>query len=223
MNRKIGLLVVPAVVTTIISPLAVYADAISPGFKDTGKSYSKEAPKADIYGTGIGGRFMEASELRFEIDRLLQDGEYDRAIIKSKKACQLDPTDPTTHMLLARALTKKFEAKKGDIDEKLLAEAMGEWKMLWVHDADQLEQGEAKYNYLRMRRVSNALAKQKVIEEKERMRAKQALAQQRAEQAAQQNLAPLDEENHPNDGKSAGVDRPDSRSIAAKKKRFLLF
>lgn len=116
------------VATSASVPLAACADVISPAIKNTGKTYSKEKPDVETYGTGVGGRLMEASMLRFEIDRLLQDANYDKAILKAKKACQLDPADPDTHLLLARALTQKLESTKGPIDEKTLGEAMREWQ-----------------------------------------------------------------------------------------------
>jgi hypothetical protein len=166
----------------IAFPACVYADAISPAIKNTGKTYSKEKPDTGIYGTGVGGRYMEASMLRFEIDRHLQDGEYDKAITKAKKACQLDPADPDTHMLLARALTQKLQQSKGKIDEKLLAEAMGEWRLLWLHNADPSQQLEAKFNFMRMKLVARGLAKQHQLEEKNKLKAKEALAEEKARQ-----------------------------------------
>src|SRR6188472_3638179 len=114
-NKQIGL-VVMALTTTSVNALPVYADAISPQIRNTGKVYSKEKPDTGMFGTGIGGRAMESMNLRFEVERLLQDGEIEPAILKAKKACQLDPSAPECHLLLARALTKKFYGKEGPVD-----------------------------------------------------------------------------------------------------------
>jgi hypothetical protein len=183
MKETISVLAVSAVLITAgLTPPCVHADAISPGIKDRGKSYSKEAPDTAYYGTGIGGRMMEASMLRFEVDRLLQDGELDQAILKAKKAVQLDPSDPECHMLLARAMTRKFNSTK-PIDEKLLVETLAEWKMLWVHDADANDQSEAKRNTIHLMKIAHALAKEHKLEDKARQDAKLALAKDRAAEA----------------------------------------
>lgn len=156
--------VVTALATTSAFALPVYADAISPEIKDKGNVYSKEKPNRSYYGTGIAARAMEAMELRFEVERLVQDGEFEEAIPKAKKACQLDPGDPQCHLLLARALTRKFYTKEGPIDEKLLRECLAEWLMLWHHDADQSEQLEAKLEARKMLKIAAALDKRKRLE-----------------------------------------------------------
>lgn len=220
MKKAVLLLVAPGLVAaTISSGAPVYADSISPAIRSSGKTYSKEAPDSAFYGTGIGGRAMEASALRFEIERLLQDAEWDKAIAKARKACQLDPGDPESHLFLARGLTKKLQTTNGAVDEKVLAEAMAEWKLIWLHDADQTEQTEGKFNYMRMLRISRALAKQKKIEMAERDKAKQALAEERAKQSLAQRSGASDEpaESLSPAGKLL-ADPP-----AQKHKRFLLF
>lgn len=175
-----------ALLSMMVSPLVAgqywlaspaYADDISPGVKGSGKTYSKDAPDTSYYGTGIGGRLEEAAMLRFQIDRALQDANFDQAITKARKACQLDPDTPDNHMLLARAMTKKLSTQGGSIDRKMLMEAMSEWNMLWHHDADQDDQWEAKMNYMRLHKTAVALARRKQAEEKEREKAKLALAQ----------------------------------------------
>lgn len=178
-----SLLVVVSLAACIITPTSVYADAMSPSIKDTGKTYSKEHADYEYYGTGIGGRAMEASMLRFQIDRLIQDGMYEKAMVKARKACQLDPSDPENHLLLARAVTKRLASLTGPVNEKLLAEAMTEWKLIWMHDADNTEQSEAKYNYVHLKRVAMGIEKKKKMEAKEREKAKHALAQDRADEA----------------------------------------
>lgn len=177
-SRTIGVSVALAMVA--LSPLVVYADGISPNIRDTGKKYSIEAPKSDYYGTGIGGRAMEAMDLRFQVERALQDGEYEIAISKAKKAAQLDPADPGTHLLLARALTKKLYMNKGPVDEKLLRSCLYEWTLLWHHDADQWDQVEAKNECRRLSRIVKVLDEQKLAEQIEREHAKEQLAQDRA-------------------------------------------
>ncbi|HEY9790767.1 MAG TPA: tetratricopeptide repeat protein [Candidatus Obscuribacterales bacterium] len=239
-----------ALAAGFVFPASVLADAISPAIKPTGKVYSKEKPDVSMYGTGVGGRYMEASMLRFEIDRHLQDGEYDKAIQKSRKACQLDPGDPETHMLLAKALTQKLEQTKGKIDEKLLVEAMGEWRLLWLHNADQSEQLEAKLNFMRMKLVARGLAKQHQLEEKAKLKTQQTLAEKKAqqEQEAGSDGQKNQSDKTGNDGKdkaaaanktnggksadtatdqSADAEEPAANShgveIAHKHKRFIVF
>ena len=161
MNNKNQLLVVLALATTSVHAIPVYADAISPRIKNNGNVYSKEPANTSYYGTGVGGRAVEAMNLRFEVERLLEDGEIDLAVSKGKKACQLDPGDPTCHVLLARALTRKFYGKDGPVDEKLLKECLAEWKLIWFHDSDQWEQMEAKQEARRMMKIAKNLQKKK--------------------------------------------------------------
>jgi hypothetical protein len=220
-----------AAFTLWLSPTA-WADGISPGIRDTGKTYSKDAPDINYYGTGIGGRMEEAAMLRFQIDRALQDANLDLAITKARKACQLDPETPDNHVLLARAMTRKLTTQGGNIDRKMLSEAMAEWKMLWVHDADQDDQFEAKMNYMRLRKTSIALARRKQAEEKERQKAKIALAQKSTsdERAVKKQTAngggDAKAETSPAGNKSTqDSNSTDSSSTATptKHKRFLLF
>lgn len=180
MIDKTKSLVVIAVATTSINALPVYADAISPQIRDKGKVYSTEAPDTSMYGTGPAGRAIEAMTLRYEIERLLQDAKIEEAVVKARKACQLDPGDPASHLLLARALTRKFYAKQGEIDEKLLAECLYEWRLIWFHDADQWEQHEAKIEARRLGRIAKVIQKKKQEEYKARLAAKEALRKEKA-------------------------------------------
>jgi hypothetical protein len=204
-----------AAVFTMAMPNAIYADAISPSIKDTGKKYSKEPADKTYYGTGAGARLMEASDLRMDADRLMQDGEWDKAIVKAKKACQLDPGDPDTHMLLARAMTHKLQDKSGAIDQKLLAECMVEWKLIWLHDADNSDQMEGKGNYKKLERIQHGLDRQHKLEFKERQRAKLALAKQRAEQATKAELAREDKDSD----ESATVEKTSMKALSTKEKQ----
>jgi hypothetical protein len=179
-TRTLAMAVLAAIA---IQPCVVYADVINPRIRDTGKVYSSDKPDQSLYGTGMGGRAAEASDLRFAVERDLQDGLLDQAILKAKKAVQFDPSDPETHLLLARAMTKKFYSKKGPPDEKLLVECLYEWTMLWHHDSDQWEQLEAKRETKRMMRIAKAIARQKQDEQIARNRAKEELAKQRREDA----------------------------------------
>jgi hypothetical protein len=178
-------LVVMLMLTTGSFAMPVYADAISPQIKDKGKTYSKEKADTQYYGTGVGGRANEAMMLRFEVERMLQDGEWEEALPKAKKACQLDPGDPECHLLLARALTKKFYTKEGPIDEKLLRECLAEWLMLWHHDSDQFEQVEAKIEARRMLRIAKILDKKKKAEYEAKVAAKEAVVKQREKEQRQ--------------------------------------
>lgn len=182
MKKQVALLAVSTAVAFCSIPSGVYADVTSPSIKDRGKKYTEERPNTTYYGTGIGARAMEASELRFECERALQDGRVEEALVKSRKAVQLDPGDPGGHLFLARAMTRKLNMAKGEVDEKLLTEVMTEWKMLWQHDADAGEQLEAKMSYMRMLRIAKGLAKQRQLEDKARQRAREEIARQREEQ-----------------------------------------
>lgn len=247
MNNKNQLLVVLALATTSLQTIPVYADAISPRIKNQGNVYSKEPADTGFYGTGVGGRAVEAMNLRFEVERLLEDGEIDQAVAKGKKACQLDPGDPTCHVLLARALTRKFYATEGPVDEKLLKECLAEWKLIWFHDSDQWEQMEAKQEAKRMMRIAKNLQKKKFEEAKERLAAKQDLEKQKqvaSDATSDKNKAtaappsastgtttaarpvpPNKTANNPTRSAETAADAKSEEaiSIASKKKRFLLF
>lgn len=138
------------------------ADAISPAITGAGQSYSKEAPNTAYFGTGVAGRLTESSSLRFEGEQDTMAGNYDVAIAKLAKATQLDPADPTNHVLYARALTAKVRTtKQPNLAQVQLA--IAEWKLIWHHDADLLEQVEGR----RQAWSLSKLAKQIIKQEKE--------------------------------------------------------
>jgi hypothetical protein len=169
--------------------MPIYADVISPEIKDKGNVYSKEKADTTYYGNGIAGRANEAMMLRFEIERMVQDGEYELALPKARKACQLDPGDPECHLLLARVMTKKFYAQEGAIDEKLLKECLYEWLLLWHHDSDQSEQLEAKLQAKRMLKIARALDKKHQAEFQAKMAARLQLVKQREKETAESQKA----------------------------------
>jgi hypothetical protein len=144
----------------LLSTLPVFADAISPAITGDGKQYSKDRANTAYFGTGISGRLTEASILRFEGEQETAAANHDMAIKKLQKAVQLDPADPTGHILLARALSAKIRSSKMP-DEKLLAQAIEEWKLIWHHDADLLEQVEGRRETHALTKISKALAKYK--------------------------------------------------------------
>ena len=237
MNYKIAFLAVSLAVIPASSFAPTYADVISPGIKDTGKLYSEEDPNTGYYGTGIGAIQTEASMLRFEIERALQKNRLEEAIAKAKKCTQLDPSDPINHILLARGLTKKFYSKQGAIDEKLLAEALYEWKLIWFHDADQHEQAEAKANARRLMKIAKALAKEKEFKAKQEMLAREDAKKQMAssggrhEEVAEekapktaaepaQPTGPRSSQLHQEGAHSAIMNNPE---LAIRKKRFIIF
>ena len=154
-----------AVATAMVAPLLMMApawpDNISPHVTGSGRVYSKEPPNSAVYGTGISGRMTEASELRYLGEQDLNSGDIDEAVRKLGKAVQLDPGTPTGHVLYARGITAKFYANKGAVDEKLLSDCLHEWRMLWHHDADHLEQTEARSQALKLGKIVRALAKKK--------------------------------------------------------------
>jgi hypothetical protein len=180
----------------------VLADSISPNVSNKGHVYSKATPDISFYGTGIGARYTEASVLRMQVERALQDGKTEEAIAKGKKAVQLDPGDPSGHFLLAKGLTEKFYANKGPVDEALLAECLREWMLIWRHDADQFEQWEAKIQARKLMKIAKLLQKDKEIKAKQEA---EAIAETRQKEE---------------DGNSNSSEK---KAIAVKKKRFLLF
>lgn len=196
----------------LFSAPAVFADSISPAIKDQGKKYSYEKPLVHFYGTGQSGRMSEASDLRFEVESLLDDGEFLAAIPKAKKAVQLDPGYPQGHVLLARALTAKFYQQKGQVDEKLLAECLREWQLIRYHDADLSDQMEAGGQAKRLLKIAKMLEKDRQAKLKEK--AEQARIAQK-EKGAQPEAAE-EEENDSTEQKVSG-------KLALKKKRFLVF
>jgi tetratricopeptide (TPR) repeat protein len=136
------------------------ADAISPAITGDGKQYSKDVANSAFFGTGISGRFTEASQLRFDGEQETATANYDVAVKKLNKAVQLDPADPTGHLLLARALTAKVRSSRVP-DPEALTQAISEWKLIWHHDADLLEQVEGRREAQSLTRMAKALAKQK--------------------------------------------------------------
>lgn len=151
---------------SVLSVVPAFADATSPRIKRTEKVYSKERPDTGYFGTGQAGRLTEASSLRFQCEREMLDGNIDEALRLSAKAVQLDPGDPGTHLLYARALTAKFYSKD-DIDEKMLTKCYEEWMLISRHDSDQEEQAEANVQAKRLRKLAKAMAKKKLKEQEE--------------------------------------------------------
>lgn len=198
MQKLIGLSLVALVVATSITCGIARADDINPGIRDTGKVYSKDHPDSAWFGTGSGAREAEASALRFQVERELQDGDWDDAIKHAKRCVQFDPGDPESHFFLARALTKKFYTKKGAPDEKLLNECLYEWTLLWHHDADQWEQIEAKTEAKRLMRVAKEIRKKHDEELASRLQAKEQLAKERKENSGKLAVRP--------DGQADGAD-----------------
>ena len=189
MNRNHRLLVLPAIPLALVLALPACPDNISAKITGEGKSYSEEKPNSAFFGTGYSGRMSEASQLRFEGEQLMEEGTIDQSVKKLAKAVQLDPGDPEGHILYARAITKKLYANKS-IDEELLQKCLAEWKMIWFHDADQIEQLEAKIQARRLIKIARALdrerkerAEEKLAEEtgKARKSKKGLLAEKRKE------------------------------------------
>jgi hypothetical protein len=144
-----------------LSSAPALADAISPSIKDDGVIYSEAEPNSSVYGTGQGGELTEASMLRFKGEEKTRRRKYDEAIEMLKKAVQLDPGDPSTHILLARARTAKIMHDKTLPDNESLQKAINEWKLIWHHDADQSEQYEAKMQARMLMRLAKAIEKDK--------------------------------------------------------------
>jgi tetratricopeptide (TPR) repeat protein len=142
-----------------IGTSAAFADAISPGIRDSGEVYSSEPPETSYYGTGEAGRLSEASALRFSGDQLFHEGKYDQSIEKLSKALQLDPGDPDGHILYARSLSAKIKRSKTVPDGVLVNRAIDEWKLIWHHDADAVDQAEAKAQAKYLVRLAKSISK----------------------------------------------------------------
>ncbi|SRR5579875_136838 len=155
----------------LIAPPAL-GDAISPRMNNGDREYSTEKPNSAYYGRGTAGRQVEASELRLQGDQLMADGELEEARKKLGKAVKLDPGDPDGHIMYARCITKILFSKK-TVDESLLARCIGEWRLIAYHDADQLEQAEAKAQAKRLIKIAKVLEKRKRDREKEKEKEQQ--------------------------------------------------
>lgn len=159
----------PMVVALTLLCTPAYADMVSGRFERpiNDAPYSTEKPDSATYGRGESGRMAEASMLRFLGDQEMQDNNIDEAVKKFGKAVMLDPGDPSGHMMYARAITAQLFNKKGPIDEELMQRCMLEWRALMLHDADYLEQVEAKGNWKRLQKIAKALEKKKQMVAKE--------------------------------------------------------
>jgi hypothetical protein len=160
--------VIPSLVSLLIGSAAL-SDPISPNIHNGERDYSKEKPNAAYYGSGFSGRMTEASELRFEGDQLMADGKLEEAKAKLGKAVMLDPGSPETHMMYARCITKILYSKK-TVDEALLSRCLEEWSLLWHHNADQLEQGEAKAQCRALMRIAKGIEKHRKEKDKDKVR-----------------------------------------------------
>lgn len=190
--------------------LPVSADAISPKIGNTPKKYSEERPNTAYFGTGTGGRLSEASQLRFEAEHALNEHELEEAIRLSKKSVHLDPGDPTGHVLLARALTGKFYATKGPVNEELLKECLAEWRLIWFHDPDQFEQTEAKWQAIKLMRIAKALDRERKLKAKlalQQQTDKQKLASTDSDKNKDNTEEKNNEENPVSDIKAATEDK----------------
>ncbi len=143
-------------IATAMSVAPVRADSISPSIGDAGKVYSKERPDSSYFGTGAGAKLSEASHLRFMGEQLIIEGNLDEGIKKIAKAVQFDPADPTGHLMLARAMTQKIKSKRDGIDWELYGQCLDEWNLLAKHDADHLEQMEARTAISTLKRMAKA-------------------------------------------------------------------
>jgi hypothetical protein len=138
------------------------ADAISPQIRDTGEVYSEATPDESTYGNGAGCELTEASVLRFEGEHKLRERKYDEAIEKFRRAVQFDPSDPQSHVLLARGLTAKIMHSKELPESQTLKKAIDEWKLIWHHDADQSDQVEAKTQARLLSKLAKSIEKNQI-------------------------------------------------------------
>lgn len=137
---------------------AAMADVISPSISDDGETYSNEPSNAAFFGKGISGRLSEASYMRFAGEQGILEGKFSEAYQRLSKAVQLDPGDPTGHVMLARAMTAMLRKQKlEELDRDLLAKTIKEWKLIQRHDADISEQFEAGANLRKLSRLVKLL------------------------------------------------------------------
>ena len=152
-------LALTAVAWLTVNCQVVGADTISPQINDDdATSYSREPANAAFFGKGISGRMSEASYMRFGGEQALVEGNFKEAYRKLSKAVQLDPGDPTGHVLLARSMTGILRRSKDtEIDKALLDRTIREWKMIGRHDVDITEQFEARANLRKLGKVVKLL------------------------------------------------------------------
>lgn len=175
LNSFVSMFAVAALaISSLLNGLSAQADAISPRIDDEGATYSQEVPNAAFFGKGAGGRMSEASYLRFTGEQCLLERRYKDAYKAMNKAVQLDPGDPTGHVMLARAMSGLVRTKSGAIDEDMLAKCIKEWKLIAYHDADLTEQLEAKGQLRRLTKIAKAIKKEREL--KEQQEAAQAVA-----------------------------------------------
>lgn len=140
------------------------ADAISPSIGKEDETYSNEPSNVAFFGKGVSGRMSEASYLRFAGEQGLLEGKFKEAYHSLSKAVQLDPGDPTGHVMLARAMTGMLRKQSMEtLDRDLLTRTIKEWKLIQRHDADVSEQFEAAANLRKLAKVVKAM---KVIDGK---------------------------------------------------------
>ncbi len=150
--------------------IPVFADVISPSIDRDQEVYSQEAPNAAFFGRGVSGRMSEASHLRFNAEQCLLERRYKDAYRAISKAVQLDPGDPTGHVMLARSMTGMLRKADGKIDEDMLVRAMKEWKLIAYHDADLTEQLEAKGQLRKLGKIAKAIKKERAAIAKARIK-----------------------------------------------------
>lgn len=203
------------------------ADYLSPAIKDQGKRYSTEKPHSEYYGNSQASRMTEASELRIEVEGMLQDGDFLAAIPKAKKAVQLEPGYPIGHILLARALTSKFYQQKGIVDEKLLAECLREWQLIRYHDADLLDQMEAGGQAKRLLRIARELEKDRQLRKEKKEEQEKETARLAHKKVAPTTASTTEVEvansNESGSGSETNIERTVTGKLAARKKHFGFF
>ncbi len=172
MNNTRSLLVLPLLTLSLLAKQPALADLISPHITAADEFEEPVSPNTDYYGSGVGGRAAEASTLRFEGERLADDGHYEEAIKKLSKAVQLDPGDGTTHVLYARAMSGRLKNQvrtTGSIKQEDLMAVLREWKMILRHDADAIDQSEAKAELRTLAKVQKRLKEGEIAPESNRL------------------------------------------------------
>lgn len=139
-------------VTTQLVCSTTCAEADFMGIPDRHVQYSKEPSNVAMYGNTVGGLLAESSELRMQAETARTKRTFDLAIAKARKAAQLDPTNPDSHIVLAKCLTDEIYARDFDVPERIWSECRDEWKTVFWHAPDSSDRTEAAHQMLRLKR-----------------------------------------------------------------------
>jgi hypothetical protein len=93
---------------------------------------------------------MDPELLRTYSTDNLRKGEIEKAITQARQAVKLGSGNPLNHLILARALTAKFQTS-GSTDVMLYAQAMDAWQFVRGNSQDSFDRDEAAEQLMRLR------------------------------------------------------------------------